>query len=282
MSKKPTEIKFQVNLSPDRISEIRESILNSRQYRGLGIPVETVNDLINQSQSRETDERTIIKNVKQKMHNLVASYLGDPDYSAASKTLMMIDGKNSQLEINTWCLEILIKHASTRERIPVLEHFYKTLFDHTGIPKSVLDLACALNPFSIPWMGLDDKTEYFAYDLHTPRVDLINLFFRKTNIKGKAVTQDILVNPPNQRADVAFFFKEAHRFEQRQKGCNKDFWKAIDATHMLVSLPTTNLTGTHDKMGQQRRLVDETVKGTSWNVTEIIFENEIVFCIEKP
>jgi len=96
-----------------------------------------------------------------------------------------------------------------------------------------------------------------------------------------AIHQDILVNPPAIEADVAFFFKEAHRFEQRRKGCNREFWQQIHARHLLVSLPTQNLTGTHPKTDQHRRLVMESIAGLPWQVQEIEFENEIVFCIGK-
>jgi hypothetical protein len=34
-------------------------------------------------------------------------------------------------------------------------------------------------------------------------------------------------------------------------------------------------------LDQDRRLIDQSVSGLSWNVHEILFENEIVFCIEK-
>ncbi len=40
-------------------------------------------------------------------------------------------------------------------------------------------------------------------------------------ISAEARVQDILIKPPDVEADIAFFFKEAHRFEQRQHGCNR-------------------------------------------------------------
>jgi hypothetical protein len=49
---------------------------------------------------------------------------------------------------------------------------------------------------------------------------------------------------------------------------------------MLVSLPTTSLTG-KPQIEQHRRLVMETIAGFPWKVSEIEFSNEIVFCIEK-
>ncbi len=88
-------------------------------------------------------------------------------------------------------------------------------------------------------------------------------------------------NPPAQEADVAFFFKEAHRFEQRQKGCNRAFWMALNVRWLVVSLPATNLSGRFDLADRQRKLVYETLTGLEWPVNEILVGNELVFCIRK-
>jgi len=94
--------------------------------------------------------------------------------------------------------------------------------------------------------------------------------------------RDILLDPPQIQADVALFFKEAHRFEQREKGCNRAFWQALHVNWLLVSLPTENLTGTHSKLEQHRSLVRDTLSGLDWTVTEALFPGELVFCIRKP
>jgi hypothetical protein len=50
---------------------------------------------------------------------------------------------------------------------------------------------------------------------------------------------------------------------------------------LLVSLPTASLSGRHNLLEQQRRLVCGTCQGQPWNISEILFDNEIVFCIDK-
>ena len=47
----------------------------------------------------------------------------------------------------------------------------------TNASDRVLDLACGLHPLAFPWMGLPLTTQYYAYDIHQPRVDLIGHFF---------------------------------------------------------------------------------------------------------
>jgi 16S rRNA (guanine(1405)-N(7))-methyltransferase len=146
---------------------------------------------------------------------------------------------------------------------------------------SLLDLACGLNPFALPWMGLPQDVRYHAYDIHRPRVELINHFLRLSGLSPDAEVRDVLVQPVEERADVALFFKEAHRFEQRHKGANRAFWEGLNVRWLLVSLPTASLSGRHDLLDQQRRLVYGTLQGLPWPVQEEIFATEIVFCIAK-
>jgi len=260
---------------------LTREILSSGKYRNLGIPGATVLDLINQAALQTDDLKTVRKLVKQKMHNLVAPYLGDADYLQAQNSLNIAYGTNSPEEVRKACLQILASHASTRERIPILSEFYSAIFEETGNPQSILDLACGLNPFSIPWMPASREIRYHAYDIIEPRIRLINHFLQLNGMPQLAETRDILVQPPTVNADVAFFFKEAHRFEQRQKGSTGTFLQSIQSKVILVSLPTINLAGSHSKLDQHRRLVYDSIGNFPWSVKEILFENEIVFCIRK-
>ena len=262
-------------------SDFVSQVLSSRKYRSLGIPESTVNDLIWQAQKSGVASKELEKTVRQKMHKLVAPYLGDVNYEAVSAQLDEAFAAHSEEEIRQVCTLILSAHASTKERLSILTEFYAAIFAETGQPGSILDLACGLNPFSIPWMNLSKETRYYAYDIIQPRVDLINHFLQSSQMSPLAEVRDILVDPPTVQADLAFFFKEAHRFDQRQKGCNRAFWISIPAKILLVSLPTSNLAGTHPKLDQHRRLVYDTLEGLAWSVRELLFENEIVFIIRK-
>ncbi len=261
--------------------ELAEHLLSSRKYRDLNIPVATVADLVKQALTHSQNPREVEKIVREKLHNIMATYLGDPDYDACLVDLSQAYLSGDPIEVKAVCSQILAAHASTKERLSILDEFYRRIFEHTGRPKVILDLACALNPFSLPWMNLPADVEYYAYDLHQPRLAAINGLFRLNHLPELAIRQDILVEPPAIEADVAFFFKEAHRFEIRQKGCNRAFWQNIHARHLLVSLPTASLTGRHSKLEQHRRLVYDTIAGLNWQVVELEFENELVFCIEK-
>ncbi len=261
-----------------RIEQFIQEIRSSRKYKHLALPDSTLYHLINQEASRFSKPEEAFQSVRKKLHTIVAPYLGEPDYSLLQQEFHAAAGNRSRLK--ELCLQTLTTHASTRERIPFQQEFYSALFQKTGQPPVLCDLACGFNPFAFPWMTLPESTVYYAYDIHGPRVSLINTFFQAWGIQGQAIQQDILVEPPTQKADMALFFKEAHRFEERRKGCNRSFWQALNVRYLLVSLPSRNLTATHCILGRQRDLVRRTLEGLSWPVEEIIFPDEIVFCIQ--
>ena len=261
------------------LDQLTDAILFNRKYRSLGLPRETVRSLLAQSLTKTGNLREAVDETRAKLHNIIAPYLGDPDYAAASLELASLP---PEADLREFSRRMLASHASTRERLPLLPDFFPRLWEVTGVPHAILDLACGLNPFALPWMALPTDCAYHAYDLHAPRVALINAYLTHIKREPQAEVRDILLDPPQIQADVALFFKEAHRFEQREKGCNRAFWQALHVNWLLVSLPTENLTGTHSKLEQHRSLVRDTLSGLDWTVTEALFPGELVFCIRKP
>jgi 16S rRNA (guanine(1405)-N(7))-methyltransferase len=267
-------------LTSDDVKEITSRILSTRKYRDLDLPIDTILDLINQSVKNTRNSREVEKTVRHKLHNIIAPYLESINYRAALNELRSIQ-VSDKTAFKYFSQQMLESHASTRERIPILTEFYERLFSITGTPNQILDLACGFNPFAIPWMNLPPNATYRAFDLHQPRIDLINEYLTRIDRPPLAEKRDILVNPPKESADVAFFFKEAHRFEQRQHGCNRAFWDSLNVRYLLVSLPTANLSGSRSMLEGQRILVERTIKDHNWKVDELSFGTEIVFCIDK-
>lgn len=262
-------------------ASLAQPILESKKYRSLNLPPETVIDLIQLGLEHGLKPDQAVDEARKKLHNIVAPYLGDPDYEKEVRDLQAIDTFNNMEQIREFSLRMMECHASTQERIPVLAEFYTKIFAVVGQPGFILDLACAMHPFGLPWMNLAPECRYEAFDLHQPRVNLINRYFNTCGFNGQAFYGDILLNPPTQKADAAFFFKEAHRFDQRRHGCNRGFWQALNVRWLVVSLPASNLTGRFDLADRQRKLVAETLAGLDWPITEILVGNELIFCIRK-
>lgn len=269
------------SISEEEIQAWMVKIRAMRKYRQLDLPESLLRDVITAEFTRHSNSSEAFKAVREKLHNIIAPYLGDPDYPGAQAEMERAFSNENPNAVRQFCLSMLSSHASTRERIPLLNKFYPHLWQITGIPQTILDLACGMQPFALPWMELPPSTRYFAYDLHRPRVDLINQFFERSGFSDRAYHEDILVNPPQVEADVALFFKEAHRFEQRRRGACFPFFQALRVRWLLVSLPISSLKGTRNLEDRQRHLMQSILTGQTWQVEEICFENELVFCIHK-
>lgn len=262
--------------------EMIDSILNSSKYRGKGLNPDTIEDLIDQEAEKHQSRKTIHKAVRRKLHNIVAPYLGDPDYEALLPRLYHLgDSSLNSPQLLTFCQDVLNMHASTAERSENLSPFYQKLFKITGKPNSVLDLACGMHPLAFPWMGLDLSTRYYAFDIVQPRVDFINFFFDKIGLEPLARCQDILIKPPGFHADIGLFFKEAHRFEKRKPGCNKRFFSNLDVDYLAVSLPGRDLAGKHSLVDHHRDLISRNLPPNK-GFSELLIDNEIIFIIKAP
>jgi 16S rRNA (guanine(1405)-N(7))-methyltransferase len=215
------------------------------------------------------------------LHNIVAPSLGEPEYADLSERLILIQEISlDSLPLRSFCQTVLAQHASTAERIPMMVDFYAQLFAVTGMPNTILDLACGLHPLAFPWMGLPTTVHYHAFDIIQPRVDFLNLFFSKIGLAPMVENRDILLSPPTLHADLALFFKEAHRFEKRQPGCNRAFWESLNVDTLAVSLPTQNLSGSHSLLEVHRNLVQANLPENR-RVHELSFDKEVVFIIER-
>lgn len=268
-------------MSPTTVQGMIAKILESKKYRHAGINPDTIEDLIQQEVSHHTSHKQILKAVRTKLHNIVAPYLGEPDYVSLTHELHQIEDLSlDSPQLLKFCHLVLSQHASTAERMPAIPEFYTQLFSVTGQPDSILDLACGIHPLGFPWMGLPNKIQYHAYDILQPRIDFINNFFKKLGLAPHAENRDILVNPPTQQADLGIFFKEAHRFEKRQPGCNRAFWESLNVQTLAVSLPVRSLTGSHRLVDAHRSLVHANLPKHR-QVSEIQIGNEIIFLIEK-
>ncbi|MBG0787276.1 MAG: hypothetical protein H0S79_19470 [Anaerolineaceae bacterium] len=271
-----------MNLTPADRDRLLERVLKAHKYRESGLNPQTILDLIDQEAPRQNSEKALYKAVRAKLHNIVAPYLGDPDYALLAEKLDALpDPSLDSPELRAICLEALKAHASTAERILEQETIYHRLFEAAGQPATIVDLACALHPLAFPWMGLPLTTAYYAYDIIQPRVDFINHFFEVIGLAPLAENRDILVTPPEIHADLGIFFKEAHRFEKRQPGCNRDFWAMLNVDTLAVSLPTQNLAGTHSLLDHHRQLVQANLAPGKIR-EELIFAKEVIFLIDHP
>jgi len=269
-------------LTDKEVSKLIDSVHKSHKYRDLDLPDAFLLDLINQNLSNSKNFSELKDNFRKSLHNVIAPYLEDIDYQAEIANLESgLEDLSSEEALKNYCLKMMAKHASTKERIPHLQPYFDAIHDVIGEPESVLDLACALDPLCLPWIHLAPQASFKAYDLNGSRIHYLQKFFDSAGIKAEAIQQDILLNPPQDQADCAFFFKEAHRLEKRQPGSTRILIENTNVKTFILSLPAYDLKGHHSLETYHRHLVEKAIEAKNWNLESKLIGNEIIFFIHK-
>ena len=256
------------------------AIKQSRKYRDTS--EETIRQLAVEAVIEHKKSKPAEKAVRKRLHSIMAPYLGDPDYAAARRLLTDSFVGGDEKVIRAACRDLMYTHLSTRERLPILDTFYRNIFAVTGPPRRLLDIACGLNPLAFPWMDLPAAgTDFIAYDIHEPRVDFLNHYFILQGLPPLAFVKDVAVGPPAESGDVALFLKEMPRFERNYPGHGRNLLNAIDARWLVVSFPTISTHGGRNLTNRYREFFYQIIDGSGWPVTELLFDTELVFCAEK-
>jgi len=266
-------------MDTDVEAEIVERLRKTRKYANTC--EDTLVRVARWALARHDSPKNALKAAKRKLHQVYGAYLGQADIGRIDRLAGAVPTPASPERIETACREILGCHASTRERLPILEDVYARVFSEIGTPKTVLDLACGLNPFALPWMGLAEDARYYAFDIDRGLIAAINRFLDGIGHAGVAECQDILVAVPQQEADVALLLKTLPCLEQQEKGASLSVLRQLRVRHAVVSFPTRSLGGREKGMleyydGFMHRLLNELSLGSC----RVVFTTEVFYLIE--
>jgi 16S rRNA (guanine(1405)-N(7))-methyltransferase len=178
--------------------------------------------------------------------------------------------------------EIMSHHASTRERLPMLDAFYATIFAGLSPIRSVLDVACGLNPLAIPWMNLAPGATYHAVDIYADMMRFLGDAMALLYVQGKAETRDVIRDCPTRQVDVALVLKAVPCLEQIDKRAGHILLDRINANHIVVSYPTRTVGGRAIGMrATYEAHFNALMANRPWPFTRFEFENELVFRIDR-
>jgi len=240
--------------------------------------------------------KTILKEVRAKLRIVYGLFREDRDLSRREELISDLLAKAPSLTSNLLSaktvldyqaiIEILKTHSSTKERAGLYEKLYQDIFAITGPPRTILDLGCGINPFSIPLMKLD-SLRYYAYDLSVEEIEGLNDFFRllsriNPEVIGKAEVLDILQFSRLPPADIAFLFKMTDVLEQgKGHKVTERILKLIPASFVVVSFPIKTMSG--KKMNfPRRRWIELMCKRLGYAFNLIESENELFYVLKKP
>lgn len=249
--------------------EILNEIMKTNKYNK--ISKEIINRIIDSEFDKYKNNKIVIKEVKNKLHQIHGIFL---EKDANGKVLHLLEEDRYD--------EILKLHMSTLERLAFYSEFYEKIFTVTGLPTTILDLACGYNPFALKYMNLGENFKYYAYDINEDTNELINLFFKKNNYNGVSKTIDLAVNIPLDVVDIAFILKFLPLVEQQNKKFSRKLLLSLSAKYIVVSFPTKTVSGKSVGMlNNYRDIFGSIIADDFVLVSELIFVNEMVFIIKS-
>ncbi len=266
---------------------LAKQVVASRKYH-------TINpDLVLRLSQAAVDKgltgKSAVKYVRNKLHQVAGAYFKQKiNYPSAKANLSMLPEDINSQKVKDYCRKWMQAHASTRERLPILEVFFQTCLAPITPITSVLDLACGLNPLAIPWMPLANNVHYEACDIYLDMLGLIDYFFKHVNLSGQTYPCDLVSSLPSntltgtQTAQVAFLLKSIPCLEQLDKSVAARLLENIPADHILVSFPVHSLGGRQKGMKEfYWQHFQDLVLGKNWQVREFNFTAELAFLVSK-
>ncbi len=264
-----------------QVHQLIEAVLASSKYKH--IDIDFIKYIGTQELSKHRNLKEAVKSTKNKLHQVGGAYQTSvPRYSAWLNELKFAKRSGNEVRFLETCKWIMQHHSSTRERLPVLEQFYSTIFAHLPAINSVIDIACGLNPLAIPWMQLDEHVQYFAYDIYDDMIDFLNESLTLMPLQGSAEVCDVIHSCPMQRADVAFILKAIPCLEQVDKSAALRILEAVNADHLVVSFPAHSLGGKNKGMiaNYEHRFYKQ-VEHKPWSIQRYEFPGELVLLVSK-
>lgn len=238
-------------------ADIVERVRRSSRYRNIAPALVERLAIEELPKARNPDDA--VKRVKRRLHQAVGAFRG---------------GLADDAELRA--------HASTRERLPHLETFYSRIWAITGVPASVLDLGCGLNPLALGWMRLATDARYVAIDVDERLLGVVGSFLHQAGQPHDVRSADLLRDVPQDQVDVAFLLKLVTVLDRQDPEAATRLLRGLRARHAVVSFTTRSLGGRGKGMERTNRArMDRLIaaEGRVSAVAEASVPGELVFVL---
>lgn len=259
-----------------RNSASLDSLLASKNYRE--VCPDTVTRVWEECLRRHRTPAEAEHAARKALHGITGAFMGPREARKLAEDIQSwtSDPCDAALE------RMLGRHASTRERLPLarMDALFERIFDITGRPRSVLDLACGIAPLYLGARGVDTT----GVDLFRGAVDAVNRFHEVCGAPVRAVWSDLLCpgSLPEGHFDLALLFKLLPLLERQKSGAAMNVMRAIDSGWVAVSFPSRTLSGRNVGMADHYPAWMQAHTPAGWRA-EATFEtaNEIFFVFRQ-
>lgn len=269
---------------PTGVQSLVDAVRSAPKYAAMDAGL--VQALVEQELGKGRSAKETIKAVRNKLHQVGSAYQEKPiDYAHLLRQLTTLPHDLYSPEVKAFCRQAMHEHTSTRERLGFLEEFYNQSLAGLGPIHSLIDLACGLNPLTLPWLPLAPNAQLLACDIYSDMTGFLNAFYAHAGVNGHAFTCDLIHNlpdPPAKPFQLALLLKTIPCLEQVDKSIGRRLLSSIQAEHTLVSFPVHSLGGRGKGMrGNYDQHFQELIAGLSWQVTRFDFQGELVYRLSR-
>ncbi|MBL8134471.1 MAG: 16S rRNA methyltransferase [Anaerolineae bacterium] len=265
-------------MADSEVQRIVQAVSESRKYRNVAPRLITHLAEIEVSKARRFKEA--VKEVKNRLHQTVGAYVErPPDYDVWLARLEAADALDARRAV---CRDLLGAHASSHERLSILPTFYETLLGDLPPIRSVIDVACGLNPLAVPWMPLAKDAYYAAVDVLDDLAIFLDQALHLLGAKGHAISDDVTLAVPVGTYDVALIIKALPCLQQIDRSAGPRLLEGLEANCIVVSYPVRSLGGNDKGMRDAYAASFMNLVGAfEWRVERFDFADELAFRVFK-
>jgi 16S rRNA (guanine(1405)-N(7))-methyltransferase len=265
----------------DALDELVNLVKASAKYQS--IAAELIREIGRKELAKRRSLKEAVKETRNKLHQIGSSYQERLiPYTEWLKELQELPHDLQDERVRQALVNDMRMHASTAERLSILERFFRETLAELAPVTSILDLACGLTPLSLPWMPIAQGMEYTACDIYEDMTAFLGEYFRHFGIQGSTFTCDLTCEAPQTAARVALLLKTIPCLDQVDKSAAGRLLRGLQTDYILASFPARSLGGRGKGMRENYETrFNELVSGENWKITRFDYVSELAFLIRK-
>lgn len=257
--------------------QLLDKLLHSKKYQD--ICPDTVRRIFNECLGKYKKPKDAEKAAREQLHGITGAFLTREEAGRCCTDMQAwLSAGRQDADLQ----RMLERHASTRERLPIsrMDEMYGRIFEITGKPASVLDLACGLNPLYLGARGI----AVTGLDISGQAVDTLNAFAQNAGAPVQAVCADLLCENaiPQTRFDIALLFKILPLLDRQRNNAAMDVLRAVNAAYIVASFPTRTLGGRNVGMEENYSAwMEAHLPGNREIAARFTSENELFYILKE-
>jgi 16S rRNA (guanine(1405)-N(7))-methyltransferase len=237
-----------------------------------------VRRIVSEASDRFRGQNAAVKYAKRKLHQAVGAFVTAPPGVAVRSCVSAI---NAGVPVREACVTAMRRHASTAERVAVLDDFCRQIESWCGRPSRLADLACGLSPLAIPWLATAPDPVYWCCDVNRDLTAALPDLSEPFGVAVVAQPRDLIRPLDLPPADLVLVLKTLTTLEQQRAGAARDLLAALDAPHVVVSLPRGSLSSRRSYTDDPLEMIGKATAGSRYQLAgQADFGDEALFLLE--